>query len=220
MRIFLLPVVLLLSGCFEVIEDLTLDPTGSGRISITVNLSQSKGKIASLMLLDTLHGKKVPKQDDIIAKLEEAKNIAMQSPGISQVSIDQDYKNFIFVFKCHFTHVDALNKVIDKLSRHFKLEKYVLLKHPHFTYLPAKQEYIRNADYFTTLEYQKLRESERNVLEKGMFISVTKFQKRILHCSNRLATMAPSGTAVMIKTSAASCLKKTNSISNKVQLQP
>lgn len=54
-----------LSSCFEVIEEIALKNDGTGDVVLTINLSQSKTKVASVMLLDSVQGYKVPSKQKI-----------------------------------------------------------------------------------------------------------------------------------------------------------
>ena len=51
--IFLIPT---LSSCFQIIEEITMRNDGTGDVLLTINLSQSKTKVATVMLLDSVQG--------------------------------------------------------------------------------------------------------------------------------------------------------------------
>jgi hypothetical protein len=67
--IILIPI---LSSCFEVIEEIAIKNDGTGDVVLTINLSQSKTKVASVMLLDSVQGYKVPSKQKIQQELNEA----------------------------------------------------------------------------------------------------------------------------------------------------
>ena len=50
------------TSCFEIVEEVTLKKDGSGEMSFSINLSQSKTKLNSIMLMDSINGYKVPKK--------------------------------------------------------------------------------------------------------------------------------------------------------------
>ena len=58
---YLIGLLLLLSSCFDIVEEIDLNENGSGTYGITLNLSQSKIRLSSIMLLDSSQGYKVPK---------------------------------------------------------------------------------------------------------------------------------------------------------------
>lgn len=55
---YLLSIFILLcfSSCFQVIEEINLTKAGSGTVNLTLNLSASKTKVASVMLMDSIQG--------------------------------------------------------------------------------------------------------------------------------------------------------------------
>jgi hypothetical protein len=53
-----------LTSCIELIDDITINSDGSGKLKYSINLSSSKTECNSLILLDSLNGYKVPKYLD------------------------------------------------------------------------------------------------------------------------------------------------------------
>jgi len=47
--------VLSLSSCFEIVEEITMNDDGSGNILMTLNFSRSKSKIKSILLMDSIN---------------------------------------------------------------------------------------------------------------------------------------------------------------------
>ena len=83
--LILLLVSVLLSGCFDVVEEVTMHNNGAGTIKATMNLSKSKTKVASLMKLDKVDGVKIPTQGDIRREMAAIVSILQKTPGISNV---------------------------------------------------------------------------------------------------------------------------------------
>ena len=71
--IFAILSAVLLTGCVEIIDDLTLNSDGSGCFKYNVNLSSSKIKINAILALDSLDGKRVPTLDEIKKLLGRAR---------------------------------------------------------------------------------------------------------------------------------------------------
>ena len=65
MKYFYFLLILLLTSCIEIIEDLKLNSDGSGTFKYSINLSQSKTKTSAILALDSLYGEKVPKISEI-----------------------------------------------------------------------------------------------------------------------------------------------------------
>ncbi len=80
------------SSCFEFIEEINLNNDGSGVMQLTLNLSQSKSKVASIMLLDSIHHYKVPDKQEIQKKMNEAVAYLRKQNGISDVKDNIDFR--------------------------------------------------------------------------------------------------------------------------------
>ena len=105
--------IFLCTSCFEILEELTLNEDGSGHMAVTFNLSKSKSKLASIMLLDSVNGRKVPSEKDIEKALEDAVNQLKKTEGISNIEKTSDFKNYIFTISCDFkklANIDAIFK--------------------------------------------------------------------------------------------------------------
>ncbi|MDO7743668.1 MAG: hypothetical protein MUP99_07845, partial [Pedobacter sp.] len=83
------------SSCFQVIEEINVTSNGSGTVTLTVNLSSSKAKVASIMLLDSINGYKVPTKQKIQQEMDEVVVYLKNSPGIGNVTKRVDFDNYI-----------------------------------------------------------------------------------------------------------------------------
>ena len=99
-----------LSSCFEVIEEIAMKNDGTGDVVLTINLSQSKTKVASVMLLDSVQGYKVPSKQKIQQELNEAVAYLRKSEGISNVKSTSDFNNYIATISFSFKDVSWLNR--------------------------------------------------------------------------------------------------------------
>ena len=114
-RLFLFAAVLVsLSSCIEIIDDISLNDDGSGTLKYNINLSASKVKINSILALDSLNGKKVPSREEIQSKIDHFKSIFEKKEGISNVVITSDYTNYMFKLSCDFASVKLLQSAIKK----------------------------------------------------------------------------------------------------------
>lgn len=107
----LIAAVLSLSACFEVVEEMVIKKDGSGEMTVTLNLSQSKTKVASILLLDSINGYKVPSKKTIQQNLQEVAVSLRKTPGISAVSHRLDFDNYIASISFSFSKVADLNTV-------------------------------------------------------------------------------------------------------------
>ncbi|HIC30718.1 MAG TPA: hypothetical protein EYO76_02255, partial [Flavobacteriaceae bacterium] len=102
------------SSCFEVIEEVDLNSDGSGSITFTLNMSQSKSKLASIMLLDSVNGVKVPSRKDIQNGINDVVEELKKAKGISNIKKTEDYENFIFSVKCDFRDIENINNIVEE----------------------------------------------------------------------------------------------------------
>ena len=80
---FFIIILLSLSSCFEIVEDVTFKNDGSGIFKLIVNLSQSKNEINSLMKLDSSSGYNIPTEREINAYLDQALKTLKNEKNIS-----------------------------------------------------------------------------------------------------------------------------------------
>src|SRR4051812_29152600 len=109
--------IFLLSGCFEIVEDVTIHKNGSGTFFYTINLSQSKTRIDGIMQLDSSDGYRMPQRMEIDENILKAKTTIEKSPGITNVITTSDWVNYIFTLKFDFNSVNNLNLAVETVSQ-------------------------------------------------------------------------------------------------------
>ena len=77
--------IFLFTSCFEFVEEVTFNKDGSGSAVLTINLSKSKTKLASIMLLDSINGYKVPSKVTIRKKVQEIVSKIKGTKGVHNV---------------------------------------------------------------------------------------------------------------------------------------
>lgn len=98
-----------MTGCFEIIEEIDLHKDGSGVIKYTLNASQSKMKLATVMKLDSLNGKKIPSEIDIERKLKEISLFLNEQEGISNCTYTSNHLDYIYNLKIVFSNFHLFN---------------------------------------------------------------------------------------------------------------
>lgn len=207
---------LLLSSCFQVVEEITLKSDGSGQMQLTVNFSQSKTKLASIMLLDSLNGYKIPSEKDIQQFMTETVDYLKKSKGISDVKKTVDLKNYIATVYFNFKDLSDINgltkKLLEKEKNKAPVNSYAFEKsigHVKriYQHSPAMKK-----------EYDQLKPKDKELFKTAGFTSIFRFDKAIASSSNKTARVSPSGKAVMIKTTALGLIFGSSNISNNIQL--
>ncbi len=208
--------ILLLSSCFQVVEEITLKNDGSGEMQLTVNFSQSKSKLASIMLMDSLNGYKIPSEKDIQEFMSETVDYLKKSKGVSNVKKTLDLKNYIATVNFSFKDLSDINGLTKKLLEKEKskapvnsyaFEKVLGQVKRIYQYSPAMKK-----------EYDKLKPKDRELFKTAGFTSIFRFDKAIASSSNKIAKVSPSGKAIMIKTTALALIFGSANISNNIQL--
>jgi hypothetical protein len=113
----ILGLMLGMTSCLEIIDDLSLNEDGTGSFKYTVNLSSSKVKINSYLALDSLDGREVPSMEEITRQLDEVVTLLTGKEGISNVRFDSDYDNFIFKLNLDFASIAELESAIKTIVK-------------------------------------------------------------------------------------------------------
>ncbi|MEM1220975.1 MAG: hypothetical protein AAGH79_18785, partial [Bacteroidota bacterium] len=64
----------LLTGCFEIKEQVHLKKDGTGRVTLTMNLSESKVNVANYLKMGEVNGIKIPDIREIEAEFQKVKS--------------------------------------------------------------------------------------------------------------------------------------------------
>ena len=126
--IFSLLLLFSFTSCFEIVEDISFKKDGSGVLKLILNLSQSKNEINTLMKLDSSSGYNIPTESDINSYLDRALQKLKSIEGLSNVSINRDFKNWIFEVKTNFKNGENLEKAIQSVHSEFAKEEPLLFK--------------------------------------------------------------------------------------------
>ena len=189
---------------------------GSGDILITINLSQSKTKVASLMLLDSINGYKVPSKKDIQAKMNEAVSYLKSKDGISNIKQSIDFNTYIATLSFSFKNVSNLNNI----SNHILKNQNIKSSAASYTYSKATNTFVRNYQYVgkAKSEYNKLKEQDRAIFKTATYTSIYRFEQSINKQNNPLATISKTKKAILLKCSILDLINNKVNISNQIQL--
>lgn len=215
--LFLLLPALFLTSCVEIFDELILNSDGSGTFKYKVNLSDSKVKVNSILALDSLDGKKVPSIEDIKTTINEYKVKLQGKEGISNVTVETDFKNFILRFQCDFNNVQNLQKAIKEIAvEQDKKGEFKELNHTWLTWDGTKL--IRSVPSLTTQTTQKLKTEDAELMKKGKYVSITRFDRLIDHCDNTNAKINESKVACAIVTNPYALIQNVKLLENTIYL--
>ncbi len=210
--------MLTLSSCVDIFDEIILHPDGSGTYKYTVNMSASKVKINSILALDSVDGKRVPKLPEIKEKIELYRSKLEEKEGISNVKVEANYDDFIFKISCNFDNVADLQNGIREIVKEESKDK----NDPAFdeNWLSWDGKILTRITPNFQSFIHKLKAEDQEKLKEGKYISVSRFDKPVSKCDNGQAQISPTKTAVLIKSSTysvgtnPSVLKNTITISN------
>lgn len=209
--------LLLFSSCFEIVEEVSFNKDGSGHVNLTFNLSKSKTRINSMMLLDTVNGYKVPSKDEIKKEINKAIAKIKQTKGISNVKNTSNFNEYIFTISCDFTDVDALNTVIANFSS--AKDAAAIKKHKHFKFNKSTNTFTRSHHFNINREFNKTKAKDREVFKTATFTSIYRFENPIISSQNKNAKISGSKKAIMFRANAQDIIKGNKSIKNQITVQ-
>ena len=207
----------LFTSCFEFVEEVTFNKDGSGSAVLTINLSKSKTKLASIMLLDSVNGYKVPSKATIRSKVNEIVRKIQQTKGVRNVKNSLDFNEFIITVACDFDNVEALNEVISNFSSKKQVE--ALKRDQHFTFNKENKTFTRSHHFDLGKEFKKTKMQDRKVFETATYTSVYRFETPIHSSENKEARISKSKKAIMLHLQAQDIVAHKQTIKNKIQLE-
>jgi len=213
-----LGLLFLCTGCFEIVEEVSFNKDGSGHVTLTLNLSKSKTKLNSIMLLDSINDYHVPSEVEVRKQIAEAVNRVKKIEGISNLKNTMNFNDYIFTFSCDFADTDALNTVISNFSS--RKDATLIKQNKHFNFDKSKNTFTRNYHYNIAKEFKKTKMEDRKVFETASFTTIYRFETPIVTSENLTAKIARSKKAIMLKVSAHDIIQNKNSIKNQIKLQP
>lgn len=217
-KVLLLPVFLSFCSCFQIIEEISINLDGSGQYRLTLNLSQSKTKVASIMVMDSLRGHNVPNKQEIRENLTKTVAFLKNTPGVTKVTKSLDLDNYIASIAFSFSNISKLNN----LTKSILVKNDLNYSNPSvFSFLSRKGIFIRK---FTSLEkgerkYARLSEADKEMFKKAEFVNIVRFDREIGSFTNQNAKISPSKKAIMLQCSVTDIVSGSFSISNKITLK-
>lgn len=184
------------AGCFELIEEMTLNNNGSGTYQITYDMSASKDMIN--MMRSFTEGT----EDDITASFggfDDGLEDIEGKPGISNAEVIADSVNYVFTLKFDFDSINSLNNVLAEILSD---ENGGTIEAFSFD----GNELVRNHD--TDMKAMLIDDEEDDAQYEAMMIQQYKdvsfttryhFSKRVRNVSNDLAEIKNNGRTVEMK---------------------
>jgi hypothetical protein len=215
--IILLIMPLFFSSCFEVIEEINMGKDGTGTMTLTVNFSQSKTRVAAIMLMDSIHGYKVPGKEEIQQEMDKTVAQLSKMPGISNVKSTADFTNFIADIHFSFKDVSNVNYLIKALLDQYKVKNTNI---PTYSYNKEDarftREYSSSNDVKT--QFNQLKDRDKQIFNSAAYVSIQRFEIPISSYSNKLARISKNQQAIIQRLAIPDLINGRANISNQVQL--
>jgi len=205
------------SSCFQIIEEITMKNDGTGDVVLTINLSQSKTKVASVMLLDSVQGYKVPSKQKIQQELNQAVAYLKKMDGISNVKSTSDFNNYIASISFSFKEVSNINNItMNILAR----QKIKAANTSSYSYNKTTKTFSRKYQSVATAktEFNKLKSQDKAVFNGASYTSIYRFESLVTSTSNPASNVSKSKKAVMLKSNITDLINGKISVSNQIQL--
>jgi len=207
------------TSCFEVREEVKMNADGSGSVNLTIDLSQSKNNLTNYMKAGEVNGQKIPSQVELEMELLKLKNVISAIPGMSNVNLKKDFKEFVFNLTGDFKDVKTLNSAINTATSTMNKTPFPIKKFKHFDFedgtFARLFEYTNNK-FFTKTEYDGMAAVPRLLMESARVVSIYRFEKPVKNVSNKKAKLSPSKKAVMLEGNIAEFAKGETSLANEI----
>ncbi|HWW37956.1 hypothetical protein [Pedobacter sp.] len=215
--LFLILVACCCSSCFQIVEEINLSDNGTGTVNLTVNLSQSKTKVASILLLDSVNGYKIPSKQKIQKEMDEVVTYLKNSKGITNVSRKLDLENFIASVSFSFNNISNINNISQNVLKKLKVNA---ISSSSYSFSAANHVFERNYAHHkeALVQYNKLKPEVKNVFKEATYTSIYRFEVPVSVCTNPLAKVSASKKAVMVRTGMLGLINGKTNISNRITL--
>jgi len=181
-KILLLLTPIFFVSCLDIVEEIDLNENNGGQVTYTINLSQSKIKINTLLKLDSVRGFKIPKNNEIESKLSQIVSEIKTKKGITKATYSANRSDFIYTLSISFLSVAELDNAIQSLS-YWKYSKWK----PSTNFYELKNNVFQKNIELISLTKQQEAEITKNkeMLKQGNYTFVLRSQ-------NTLSIQSPS----------------------------
>lgn len=217
---WVLLLIFLNSSCFDILEEINFNKDGSGTLLITLNMSKSKTKLASIMLLDSINGYRVPSENDIHISINDIVSHLKKTNGISNIKQTKDFKNYIFSVSCDFANITSLNAIGSELIKEQNRRGKTNFSATNFAYNATEKVFERKFSYDPSIKksFDYLKSEDKKIFNEANYTSIYRFEESIKNASNNTAKIAPSKKAIMLRVNAIDFIQGKATIQNKIKL--
>jgi|TARA_B100001063_G_scaffold239308_1_gene262697 hypothetical protein len=208
-----------LSSCIEILDDVTFNPDGSGEFKYTINLSSSKLKINSILALDSLDGKKVPSKQELQEKVSDLIGVLNCQEGIEDVTLEENYDNYIFKVSLHFANVESLLAAFKETMEEAgntaeeDTSNYNWVSWDGITL-------IRQIPDLSSFKFRLVKKEDQELMRSGMYTSISRFDSPVDQIENSSAILSKNNKAVMLRSSLFDVFGNPSIMDNTISVKP
>ena len=188
------------TACFEILEEIDLktqEKNPSGKYQLSLNLSQSKNKLLTLMALDSINGLQIPKKEKISTELNRLQNTLAQQQGISNVQIQSDFEQFVFSLRFDFANLASMEKAVLTTIRTFNPKPD--WNPPTENLLLQGKTLRRKGDYNFGKNLEKINPENRQYLQQAQYTSILRLQNLVSKTNKPDLKISKSGKSIFLK---------------------
>lgn len=208
--------LLLLQGCFEIVEQVTLNDSGAGTLQLTLNLSKSKTRVASILKMKTINNREVPSEAEIRKKVRDIEKQLANIKGISNVVTRLDMENYIVTLTCNFDNIENLNSAVKKIAQSEKAPAQSIEK--SYEYNALTKTFNRLNAFSLKKDYQQLSNADKEVFNGANYTAIYRFNKPVVTSNNADSKLSSDKKAVMLKLNVLDIITDKKNIQNTITL--
>ena len=208
-----------LSSCIEILDDVTFNPDGSGEFKYTINLSSSKLKINSILALDSLDGKKVPSKLELQEKVSDLIGVLNCQEGIREVSVEENYDNYILKVSLHFDNVESLLAAFKETME--EVGNTAVEDTSNYNWVSWDGlTLIRQIPDLSSFKFRLVKKEDQELMRSGMYTSISRFYSPVDQIENPSAILSKNNKAVMLRSSLFDVFGNPSIMDNTISVKP
>ena len=208
-----------LSSCIEILDDVTFNPDGSGEFKYTINLSSSKLKINSILALDSLDGKKVPSKLELQEKVSDLIGVLNCQEGIREVSVEENYDNYILKVSLHFDNVESLLAAFKETME--EVGNTAVEDTSNYNWVSWDGlTLIRQIPDLNSFKFRLVKKEDQELMRSGMYTSISRFDSPVDQIENPSAILSKNNKAVMLRSSLFDVFGNPSIMDNTISVKP
>ncbi len=203
-----------LTSCFELVEQISVNEDGTGEMTVTLNMFESKKKLQTFLEApESMHGYNAPDQAEVEAFFESVVATVSEVEGISNVKSDIYYEDFIFSISGSFDNVSAMGEAVKKFTS--GMSKGMVNLKNEYQYEEGIFKRTFESPYKAE-NYKEIPMMQRVILESAKMISVYRFEKEITGMTSADTQLSTDKKEARFESSLSDIVSGSKTINNEI----